>query len=247
MNTTPKLEWSVIRLKEDNYWWVESISDEKRWDVDGLGIIDPSQIVHLVDLCEPLRDYDFDPDILDGAFFKFGIEGEIEEGCIKLARIKESLFASEDPLFALPDILDEEKGPYADFLEHITKSRVKLLNDLIDFEQTLTIEDLEEEIREQQKLGDYEDHYVHFFGQITSILEYVPKGYELDFDEDPDSSQEKEEDLADIPDLIEEKIEEDETMKWVDEDEESDEFESEDDEKTDRTDEESIETAAEDK
>ena len=254
MTATPKLEWSIIRLKNDNNWWVESLSDEKRWDVDGLGIIDPSKIVHIIDLCEPLRDYGFDPDILDDAFFKFGIEGEIEEGCIKLVRIKESLFKCEEPLFALPDILDEEKGPYADFIEQITKSRIKMLNDLIDFEQILTIEDLADEIRKQQKQGDYEDDDIHFFTQITTILEFVPKGYELDFEEESVPAQDGDENLSEIPDLVEEKIEEDETMKWVDEDVaadaedfESDEDEDDDDDNTDSEDEESIEAGTDDK
>ncbi len=207
-----KLEWSIIRLKDDNTWWVERLSDEKRWDVDGLGIIDPSQIVHIIDLCEPLRDYGFDPDSLDDAFFKFGIDGEIEGGCIKLMRVKESLFASDEPLFALPDILDEEKGPYADLLDQITNSRVKLLNDLIDFEQPLTIEDLGDEIRAQQKLGYDEVDDIHFFIQITAILEYVPKGFELDFEEESATAQIDVENLTEIPDLVEEKIEEDETI-----------------------------------
>ncbi len=249
MTTTPKLEWSIIRLKDDNNWWVESLSDEKRWDVDGLGIIDPSQIGHSIDLCEPLRDYGFDPDILDDAFFKFGIDGEIEEGCIKLVRIKESFFESEEPLFALPDILDEEKGPYADFIEQITKSRVKMLNDLIDFEQPLTIEDLQDEIREQQKLGYYEEDDIHFFTQITTILEYVPKGYGLDFEEESTPAQNGDESLSEIPDLVEEKIEEDETMKWVDEDAvaDADDFQSdEDNDITDFEDEESIEASTDD-
>ncbi len=222
MTATPKLEWAIIQLKEDNNWWVVSISDEKRWEVDGLGIIDPSQVAHIIDLCDPLREYGFDPEILDDPFFKFGIEREDEDGCIHLTRIKESLFESEDPLFALPDILDEEKGPYADFLEQISKLRVKLLNDLIDFEHSLTLEDLEEEIREQQKIDSYEENAVHFFHQISSILEYVPKGYELDFDEESAIAITEEEDLSEIPDIVEEKIEEDETMKWVEESENED-------------------------
>ncbi len=224
MSGTPKLEWAIIRLQDDNNWWVESISDDKHWDVDGLGIIDPRQIAHIADLSEPLYEYGFDSDILENAFFKFHIEREIEEGCIHLTRTKDSIFGSEEPLFALPDILDEEKGPYADFLEQATKFRVKLLNDMIDFEQIFTIEELEDEIREQQKIDAFEELQVHFLTQITSILEYVPKGFESDFEEEFALAHENEEDFSGIPDLVEEKIEEDETMKWVEEDEETEEY-----------------------
>ena len=98
--------------------------------------------------------------------------------------MQDSVLESEDPLFALPDVLDEEKGPYADFLDHITKLRVKMLNDLIDFAQNLTVEELEEEIREKQNADYMEGRASHFFTELTAILEYVPEGFELDDDED---------------------------------------------------------------
>ena len=51
---------------------------------------------------------------------------------IKLVRVRDSLLKAEDMLFALPDVLDEEKGPYADFLNHISSVRVSMLNELIE-------------------------------------------------------------------------------------------------------------------
>ena len=38
------LDWCIVRLGEDHNWWVSEVSDPVRWDVDGLGIIDPRQI-----------------------------------------------------------------------------------------------------------------------------------------------------------------------------------------------------------
>ena len=70
-NPSPQLEWAIVRLGSDVNWWVEEISDDVHWDVDGLGIIDPRQISHVVDLCESLGEYGFDPEILDSVFFKF--------------------------------------------------------------------------------------------------------------------------------------------------------------------------------
>lgn len=206
-------------------WWIEEVSDPVRWDVDGLGIIDPRQIAYIIDLCDALREYGFEPEVLDRAFFTFAIDRELKGGRIRLARVRESLLEGEDRLFALPDIMDEDKGPYADFLDQITKARVKLLNDLISFDQSLTIDDLEEEIRDRQS-GDFlEGRAVHFFAEITSILEYVPEGFELDVDEEVSRRRAAEgeviEDLGEFEEEEEEKIEEDETMKWDEDDAES--------------------------
>jgi len=223
-SSSPQLDWCIVRLGEDLNWWVTDISDDVHWDVDGLSIIDPRQISHLVELCEPLREYGFSFDVLDQAFFTFRIERELEDGRIRLIRAREDISESEDRLFCLPNILDEEKGPYADFLDQITKVRVKLLNDLIDFEQKLTIDELEEEIRERQN-GDFlEGRATHFFHEISAILEYVPVGFELDEDE-VGADEEEIEDFPDLVDTEDEKIEEDETMRWDEDDEEEEEEE----------------------
>ena len=53
-------------------------------------------------------------------------------------------------LFALPDVLDEEKGPYADFLNHVSQVRVAMLNELIEFAEPYTVEEMEEILSEKQ-------------------------------------------------------------------------------------------------
>ena len=52
---TPQLEWCIVRLGDDHNWWVDEVSDPVHWDVDGLSIIDPRQVDHLIELIEPLR------------------------------------------------------------------------------------------------------------------------------------------------------------------------------------------------
>jgi hypothetical protein len=166
---------------------------------------------------------------VDDAFYSFGIDKVEKDKTVLLKRVEDSILESEDQLFALPDILDDDKGPYADFLDHITKLRIKMLNDLIDFSQSLTIEELEEDIREKQNADFMEGRASHFFTEVTAILEYVPEGFALDEDdeEEAESEDEKlEKDLGDIEaDEPDEKIEEDETMKWDEEEEEEDDFE----------------------
>lgn len=227
-SSSQKLDWCVVRLGEDMNWWVEEISDPVHWDADGLSIIDPRQMGYVLEQCEGLREYGFDSDLIEQAFFPFAIEKEEKGGNIRLRRTRESLLEDEGTLFALPDLMDEEKGPYADFLDAATKARVRLLNDQIDFEQSLTVEELEDEIRERQNADYMEGKAVHVFAEVISILDYVPEGFELEEDERPKTS---EEDIDDIPDFDEadEKLEEDDTMKW-DEDEEEDDDEYDEDE-----------------
>jgi len=220
--SSQKLEWCVVRLGEDVNWWIEEISDPVRWDVDGLGIIDPRQMGYVIEHCDALREYGFDADIFERAFFPFAIQREEKNGKIRLVRTKESFLEDSSALFALPDVMDEEKGPYADFLDEITRSRVRMLNDLIEFDQSLTVDELEEEIRERQNQEYMEGKAVHFFNEIISILEYVPEGYELEEDERPKGDDAEIDDIPDFEDTDSEKLVEDETMKW-DEDEDDDE------------------------
>ncbi|MBL6913148.1 MAG: hypothetical protein ISR40_05760 [Puniceicoccaceae bacterium] len=220
---TNKLTWCKARLGEDMNWWIHEISDSVHWDADGLGIIDPRQFQYIIDLLEPLSDYGLQNELVDDAFYSFSIDKVEKDKTVLLKRVQDSILESEDPLFALPDVLDEEKGPYADLLDHITKLRVKMLNDLIDFSQNLTVEELEEEIREAQNADFLEGRVSHFFSELTAILEYIPEGFELDdYDESKPKSEDEEleKDLADVDAVTDEKIEEDETMKWDEEEEE---------------------------
>jgi hypothetical protein len=62
------LEWCIVRLGNDHNWWVEEVSDPVRWDVDGLTVIDPRQLNHIIELLDQLRDYGFDPELFERAF-----------------------------------------------------------------------------------------------------------------------------------------------------------------------------------
>ncbi len=232
--STTALEWCIVRLGEDQNWWVDEVSDPVRWDVDGLSIIDPRQVSHLIDLVEPLRDYGFDQDVFESAFIPFRIEKDLGQGRVRLKRVKESFFESDEKLFALPDHLDEENGPYADLLDHITRCRVKMLNEIFDFEAKLTVDEVEDQLREDQNTNFIEGKAVHAFDELTDILDFVPEGWDTD-EEHPEKSVEDEED-EDLPELDEEeeeKLKNDASLKWDEDEEESDEDDKEGKEKKD--------------
>lgn len=223
--SSPQLEWCIVRLGEDHNWWVEEVSDPVRWDVDGLSIIDPRQVQHIIELVEPMQEYGFDQDLMERAFIPFRIEKDLGHGRVRLVRVKDSLFESEEKLFALPDLLDEENGPYADFLDHITRLRVKALNDLFDFEQKLSIDEVEDEIREARNIDFMEGKAVHVFTEITAILDYTPAGWEGE--EEGERPVRKEDDLEgeDLPQLDEaeeERLKNDQSLKWDEDEEEPD-------------------------
>ena len=230
---TSTLDWCIVRLGDDHNWWVAETSDPVRWDVDGLSIIDPRQLSHLVELVDPLRDYGFDQDVMERAFILFRIEKDLGNGKVRLKRTKESLFESDEKLFALADILDEENGPYADLLDHLTRCRVKMLNDLFEFESKLTVDEVEDELREDQNSHFIEGKAVHTFDELTSILDFMPAGYESD-EEQPAKNLDEDADTDDLPELDEdeeEKLKNDESLKWdEDEDEDSDDEDKEKDE-----------------
>ncbi len=223
--SSANLEWCTVRLGEDHNWWVQEVSDPVRWDVDGLSIIDPRQVAHLVELVEPLRDYGFDQDIMELAFLTFRIQKDLGAGSVRLKRVKDSIFDSDEKLFALPDILDEENGPYADLLDHLTRCRVKMLNDLFAFESKLTVDEVEDEIREDQNASFIEGKAVHTFEELTAILEFTPTGWEAeDEGERPAASDDNidDEDLPDVDEADEEALKNDASLKWDEDDEDKD-------------------------
>ncbi len=231
---TSTLDWCIVRLGDDHNWWVAETSDPVRWDVDGLSIVDPRQVQHLIELVDPLRDYGFDQDMFEAAFIPFRIDKDLGNGKVRLKRVKESLFESEEKLFGLPDILDEENGPYADLLDHLNRCRVKLLNDLFNFESKLSVDEVEDEIREDQNSNFIQGQSVHTFDEIAAILDYMPAGYDAD-EEAPakDIEDEGDDDLPELDEEEEEKLKNDESLKW-DEDEEGEKGEDDDAKKKDK-------------
>ena len=226
--TGPSLDWCVVRLGKDENWWVESISDKENWDVEDLGIIDPKQFFHINELIDSMTEFGLDAQLVDEAFFTFEIAEEVKGGMIKLVRVRDSLLKAEDMLFALPDVLDEEKGPYADFLNHISSVRVSMLNELIEFTEPYTQEEMEEVLAEKENNDFLEAKRSHFSEELLSILEFVPEGFAIDSDleEDGDNSSKKEEDYSDLETGLvevsdkEEKLLPDEDLKWEEEERE---------------------------
>jgi len=218
-----KLKWCKARFGKDNNWWVYETSDKVNWDADGISVIDPRQTAHLVETLLTLREYGLDESIVEKAFFTFVIESKEADKGVKLVRTTDSVFDSEEQIFLFPDNLDDERSPYAEFLNHITTLQVKMLNSIFEFEEDLAIEDLEDEVREHFNSDYMEGKAIHVFYEIMDILEYAPEGYSLEDEDEEEEEEEFEEnyddEIEDLPDE-EEALEEDDTMQWEDDEEE---------------------------
>lgn len=219
-----KLKWCKVRLGNDLNWWVSETSDKINWDIDGLSVIDPRQAAHILESLSALKEYGLQESIVENAFFTFAIDKKTDKNTVRIVRVTGSVYDDEQ-YFLLPNNLDDESSPYAEFLDHITSLQIKMLNSTFKFEEKLTIEDLEDEIREKYHNDYMEGKAIHVFPEIMDILEYVPEGYSLD-DEEEDFDKEKEDeedsydDIDDLP-SEDENIEEDETMHWDDDDDDS--------------------------
>ncbi len=225
--TTSKLLWCTIRNnKEKGTWWVKENSDPKHYEPDGLGILDPYQLPWILDMMDPLREYGLSNEILEAAFVPFQVHSiSDKDEIVRLARVAEHILDSEEQLFALPNVKDGDKGSYADFLEHIMRLRVKLINDTIKLEQKLTVEDVDEQLSELRNQAMIEGRDIHPFEEITDILEFVPQGHEVpgedDDDDKPARPSSAAEDIADLPEVEDdEKLDKEfeGKLKWDEED-----------------------------
>ena len=95
-----------------------------------------------------------------------------------------------------------------------------MLNDLFTFESKLSVDEVEDEIREEQNAHFIEGKAVHTFGELTSILDYMPEGIDSDDEHPVKGVEEETDDISELDAEEEEKLKNDESLKW-DEDEEA--------------------------
>jgi hypothetical protein len=180
---------------------------------------------------DPLREYGLSNEVLEAAFVPFQAQDIEKDQTVRLVRVAEHILDCEEQLFALPNVKDGDKGAYADFLEHVMRLRVKLINDTIKLEQKLTVEDVDEQLSELRNQALIEGRDIHPFEEITDILEFVPLGHEVPGDDDDDDkparAQTAAEDIADLPDVEEVDKDMEKSLRWDDEDEPAEEGASE--------------------
>ncbi|MDR2737347.1 MAG: hypothetical protein LBB18_00180 [Puniceicoccales bacterium] len=181
--------WCVVYLGDDFNWWIQDMSDEVSPDTEMMGILDPKQVEHMVDLLSQLRKYGLNDEIVNGAFITYTIDREMPKEMLRLCESKGSAMASHDPIFCLPNTIGDGDGPFSEFIDHIMALRVKLLNFSFDFKRPLNAEEIEDILHADQQERYIAGVKTHAFDEIMSILDYVPAGYNLDEDIDDESGE----------------------------------------------------------
>lgn len=188
METKTSIEWCIVSLKEDMNWWVEEMSQTPAIELDErISILDPKQVEFMLDLLDTLRPYGLQEEIVEQAFIPFAIDKDLGGGRVRLVASDDKLMSSEEKLFALPNVFDESYGGYAEFIDHITALRVKMLNATCHFQQKLTVDELEDATRDALENTEISELPTHLFQEILTILEYCPAGYEDDLEDDDEA------------------------------------------------------------
>ena len=192
-----------------------------------LGIIDPKQFLLISELLDSMMVYGLESQLVDEAFFTFAIQGRTQGRAGQTFTGEGFSSEGRGHAFCFAGRLDEEKGPYADFLNHVTQIRVSMLNELIEFAEPYTQEEMEEVLAEKQNNDFLEGQRSHFSDELFAILDFVPEGFAIDADleEDPDTAKDKTEDYSDLDTGLEvaekeEKLLPDEDLKWEEEEKE---------------------------
>jgi hypothetical protein len=163
----------VARLGEDFNWWLEQPSDQLSAASTSRGLLDPRQLVHLIEALDHYRPCGYRRPQFARAFQVFTLQSEIAEGKIRLAATDENIFDGGE-LFALPRLGDDGDGPYFALLDAITSARVRRLNQTHHYARACTEEDLTEELNALDADRYFDATQIHVFDEINEILEWSP-------------------------------------------------------------------------
>ena len=187
----PKFAWCIAHLGSDGNWWIKEVSEDLNWDFEIPSFLSPAQIQKVLRQSKAeLEPYSISADDWNAAFYRFRIDKRLDDGCLRLVRTVERLKKNEEtpkssegdkeePLFALPNEVEEDCHPYVDFLDKLIKARTALLNDHINFVQKLSTDEVKEMLDDAHRSLYFEGASLHVFREISDILNYVPSGFEL--------------------------------------------------------------------
>ena len=178
--STPR--WIVARLGEDLNWWIDQTSDELGTEPGRLGLLDPTQVAHLMQALDGYRPYGLDPEQVSQAFQTYSIESELDDQRVRVSRCDESIYNTSEKLFAFP--LDEEEGtgPYAKLLVSLSAARIRMLNRTHDYAHACTEDEMYEELDATDSDRFFSDESLHPFEEISEILQWKPAEWD-----DPES------------------------------------------------------------
>lgn len=186
----PKFAWCIAHLGSDGHWWIKEVSEDRNWDFEIPSLLSPEQVKQVLRQSKAeLEPYGISANDWNAAFYRFRIDKRLNDGCVRLVRTVEQLKNEEnpkaseedkeEPLFALPNEVEEDCHPYVDFLDKLIKARTALLNDHINFVRKLSADEVKEMLDETHRSLYFEGASLHVFREISDILNYLPIGFAL--------------------------------------------------------------------
>jgi len=167
--------WIIVRLGDDENWWLEETAADIYWGEGVRGLLDPRQVAYLAETLNEYQAYGFRPQLLDAAFQLFELESEVDDDRLRLASVNRDDFnAAGDQIFALPLIDNEETGPYYDLLDAISAARIAKLNATHNYVRDCTELDMGEELDALDRDRYFAAENIHCFDEINEILEWSP-------------------------------------------------------------------------
>ena len=186
----PKFAWCIAHLGNDGNWWIKEVSEDRNWNFEIPSLLSPAQVQKILRQSKTeLEPYGISADDWNKAFYRFRIDKRLNDGCVRLVRTVEQLKNEEnpkaseedkeEPLFALPNEVEEDCHPYVDFLDKLIKARTALLNYHINFVRKLSADEVKEMLDETHRSLYFEGASLHVFREISDIVNYIPSGFEL--------------------------------------------------------------------
>ncbi len=177
----PSLKWIVARLGQDMNWWVDETSEEVYWGGGALSLLDPKQVSFLREELQKYLAYGFKMEALDRAFHPFEAASDLSDGRLRLVPSSHGMTDKDVPLFALPDLIDDEEGAYADLLDQLAAMRIRMINATHHYFQQVTEDDMDEDVQARNSGRYFEGRALHVFHELEDILTWSP----AEWDEEP--------------------------------------------------------------
>jgi hypothetical protein len=167
----------VVRLGEDDNWWLEPDPTVPASEGDRRGVLDPRQVQALAEIFLEYRQYGLPPRELAGAFRLYELTSELDEGMARLSPVAGDIRQAADR-FALPELDEDGDGAYHDLLDTLSAARVQRLNATHQYARPCTVDDLREELDALDQDRYFSAETIHPFDEINAILQWHPAAWD---------------------------------------------------------------------
>jgi hypothetical protein len=163
----------VVRLGEDFNWWIFPAPEEPDSPLANRSVLDPRQLRHVVEALAKYRQHGLDLKSFAQAFYFYALSSEISDGLLQLEATNTGFADGETELFALP-VIDDDDGPYFDFIDQLSDARIHYLNSTHQYTHACTLDEMQDELAALDHDRYFSTETMHAFDEVNQILEWSP-------------------------------------------------------------------------